>query len=96
MSDGKPVSAAACANCGTSLTDRFCAHAARMAQAALSIRHFAGEFLEGMFHLDSTFWRSFLPLLLRPGLLTGDYLEGRRKSYAPRCAATWSCRSSIS
>ncbi|HZF16164.1 MAG TPA: DUF3667 domain-containing protein [Steroidobacteraceae bacterium] len=83
MSDGKPVSAAACANCGTSLTDRFCAHCGQDAQAALSIRHFAGEFLEGMFHLDSTFWRSFLPLLLRPGLLTGDYLEGRRKSYAP-------------
>jgi hypothetical protein len=47
------------------------------------LRHFAGEFLEGMFHFDSTFWRTLRPLVFRPGFLTVEYLGGKRKSYAP-------------
>jgi Protein of unknown function (DUF3667) len=74
---------ALCENCGTNLADRYCARCGQDAHANLSIRHFLGEFVEGMFHFDSTFWRTFLPLLFKPGLLTQQYLSGRRKSYAP-------------
>lgn len=73
----------ACANCGTQLADRYCAHCGQDGHATLSIRHFAGEFLEGIFHFDSTFWRTVRPLLFRPGLITLEYLSGKRKSYAP-------------
>lgn len=77
------VARGACANCGTVLADRYCGHCGQDAHATLSIRHFAGEFVEGLFHFDSTFWRTFLPLLFRPGFLTVEYLNGKRKSYAP-------------
>lgn len=73
----------ACANCGTTLANRYCAQCGQDAHANLSIGHFFEEFLEGMFHFDSTFWRTFLPLLFRPGFLTGRYLDGKRRSYAP-------------
>src|SRR6266850_6634763 len=83
MAEQETSSPATCANCGTNLADRYCAHCGQDAQATLSIRHFVGEFLEGMFHFDSTFWRTFRPLLVKPGFLTVEYLNGRRKSYAP-------------
>jgi len=81
--DDEPIAPSTCANCGTKLADRYCAHCGQDALATLSIRHFVGEFLEGMFHVDSKFWRTFLPLLFRPGFLTRQYLDGKRKSYAP-------------
>jgi hypothetical protein len=77
------ISPTRCENCGTNLADRYCAHCGQDAHVSLSIRHFVGEFVEGMFHFDSTFWRTFLPLLFRPGFLTEQYLNGKRKSYAP-------------
>ncbi len=77
------ISPTTCENCGTNLADRYCAHCGQDAHVSLSIRHFVGEFVEGMFHFDSTFWRTFLPLLFRPGFLTEQYLNGKRKSYAP-------------
>lgn len=36
-----------------------------------------------LFELDSRLWRTIIPLLLRPGRLTKDYLEGRRARYMP-------------
>lgn len=33
--------------------------------------------------LDSRIWRSLIPLLLKPGHLTADYLQGRRARYMP-------------
>jgi hypothetical protein len=33
--------------------------------------------------LDSRLWRTVIPLLVRPGQLTRDYLEGRRARYMP-------------
>jgi hypothetical protein len=83
MSDDRPSPQNPCANCGTSLADRYCTHCGQDAHVTLSIRHFIDEFLEGMFHFDSTFWRTFMPLLFRPGFLTAQYLSGKRKLYAP-------------
>jgi hypothetical protein len=83
MIDNNSPSQTACANCGTTLADRYCAHCGQDAHANLSIGHFFEEFVEGMFHFDSTFWRTFLPLLFRPGFVTEQYLDGKRKTYAP-------------
>jgi hypothetical protein len=72
-----------CANCGTTLGGRFCANCGQDAHVQLTVRHFFEEVIEGLLHLDSTFWRTFRPLLFRPGLITEQYLAGRRKYYAP-------------
>jgi hypothetical protein len=72
-----------CANCGDPLTGRFCAKCGQDAHVQLTVRHFFEEVVEGLLHLESTFWRTFRPLLFRPGLMTQQYLAGRRKHYAP-------------
>ena len=72
-----------CANCGAPLAGRFCAKCGQDGHAQLTVRHFFEEVVEGLLHFDSTFWRTLQPLLFRPGLMTEQYLAGRRKYYAP-------------
>jgi Protein of unknown function (DUF3667) len=45
--------------------------------------HFLDELVEGLFHLDSKFWRTLRNLVTRPGLITQEYLDGKRLSYSP-------------
>ena len=50
---------------------------------SLSLGHFLHEFAEGLLHVDSKFWRTLRALLSRPGLLTQEYLDGKRARYSP-------------
>ena len=77
---GRPV---LCANCGASLADRYCGRCGQDSHASLSLGHFLHEFVEGLFHVDSKFWRTLLTLVTRPGVLTDQYLAGKRNSYSP-------------
>lgn len=72
-----------CANCGASLADRYCGRCGQDSHASLSFGHFMHELLEGLFHVDSKLWRTLRTLLTRPGLLTQQYLGGKRHSYSP-------------
>ena len=72
-----------CANCGARLADRYCGHCGQDSHTKLSLGHFLHEFVEGLFHIDSTFWRTLRTLLTRPGRLTEQYLGGKRRSYSP-------------
>jgi hypothetical protein len=72
-----------CANCGAPLADRYCGRCGQDSHASLSLGHFLHEFVEGMFHVDSTLWRTLRALAIRPGLLTAHYLGGKRRSYSP-------------
>jgi uncharacterized protein DUF3667 len=74
---------ALCANCGASLADRYCGRCGQDSHASLSFGHFVHEALEGLFHVDSKFWLTLRILLTRPGLLTEQYLGGKRHSYSP-------------
>jgi hypothetical protein len=75
---------AVCANCGTPLTGQFCSHCGqRLEQHVHSLTEFLGEAAEVITHADSRVWRTFVPLLFRPGFLTQQYLAGRRASYLP-------------
>ena len=40
------------------------------------------EFLDAFFALDSSFFRTFKPFILKPGFLTLEFVSGKRKSYA--------------
>ena len=68
-----------CRNCGEALVGRFCS-ACGQEDAPLhrSVRELATEFLGENFSFDTRLWRTLRPLLLRPGLLTKEYLAGRR------------------
>jgi hypothetical protein len=72
-----------CANCGAALADRYCSRCGQDSHVSLSFGHFLHEFAEGMFHVDSSIWRTLRALVTRPGLLTEQYLAGKRRLYSP-------------
>jgi hypothetical protein len=73
-----------CDNCGAPVTDRFCASCGqRAAERIVSLRTLLREFLEDQLSLEARLPRTLHALLLRPGLLTADYREGRVARYVP-------------
>lgn len=77
------VEPAACPECGETISERFCTRCGekRVEARDYSLRHFLAEALNVFANLDSPVPRSFFALLFRPGLLTAEYLAGRRKRY---------------
>ena len=74
----------ACLNCGTELKGPFCYYCGQPDKNLM--RFFPAllrELLEDTFDFDSRFLRTLKPLLLKPGKLTRDYLDGRRFRYVP-------------
>ena len=73
-----------CRNCGTHLRGQYCGNCGQRSRNRLiSIWQLLREAFGDLFELDSRLWRTLLPLLVRPGQLTRDYLEGRRARYMP-------------
>ena len=71
-----------CLNCGTLLTDAFCAHCGQRAgDARLSVRDIAHEAVAEHLGLDSKVARTLVTLLRHPGRLTIEFLSGRRVRY---------------
>lgn len=70
-----------CLDCGSPLSGRFCY---TCGQKDEPLRRNLGDLaLEFVQHplIDTKLWRSLVPLLLRPGALTEEYLAGRRTRY---------------
>ena len=74
----------ACPNCGTSVSDRFCAHCGqRQAKRAVSVRQMVRDVLEDQLAIGATLPRTLTGLLFRPGFLTEEYFAGRIVRYIP-------------
>ncbi len=74
----------ACMNCGTALAGPFCHYCGQPDKNL--VRFFPAllrEMLEDFVDFDSRFMRTLKPLLVKPGKLTRDYLDGRRFRYVP-------------
>ncbi|TRO96559.1 DUF3667 domain-containing protein [Glycocaulis profundi] len=73
-----------CLNCGAALTGDFCQSCG---QSARSLRRpfwaLIGESLETLFALDGRVARTVPALMLRPGRVSRDYLDGRRARFIP-------------
>ena len=68
-----------CANCETPLGGHYCSHCGQ--EAVLhhaSTREFLHEFVGHYVALEGKLWGSLVRLLFRPGLLTNEYIRGRR------------------
>jgi hypothetical protein len=68
-----------CANCDTPLSGHFCSNCGQ--EAVLhhaSTREFLHEFIGHYVALEGKLWGSLARLLFRPGLLTNEYIRGRR------------------
>jgi hypothetical protein len=73
-----------CANCATALAGNWCFNCGQRAgDFHRSLRHLATEAVEGFTHADGRLWHTLSLLALRPGVLTRDYLRGRRASEIP-------------
>ena len=73
-----------CLNCGTRLRGQYCGKCGQRSRNRLiSIWQLLREAFGDLLELDSRLWRTLVPLLVRPGRLTRDYLEGRRARYMP-------------
>lgn len=70
-----------CPTCGTAIQDRFCGVCGekRVTAGDYSIAHFAGHVVESLTNFDFKTLRALLTLVRRPGTLTRDYLDGRRR-----------------
>ncbi len=71
-----------CRNCGAIAAGNFCPNCGQettlaLPSAARFLREAAGRYIA----FDGRFWRTMHRLVFRPGVLTVDYLAGRRRRY---------------
>lgn len=72
-------SSAACLNCGAPLAGAYCARCGqKAARPDLTLAGFLHETTHELTHWDGKIPATLKTLLLKPGLLTRDFLEGRR------------------
>ena len=75
---------AQCLNCDATLTGEYCAHCGQHSKHHVhSTPAMIAELIEDLFHTDHRVWRTLVPLMIRPGKLTVEYLRGKRVSYTP-------------
>ena len=73
-----------CLNCSTTLNGQYCGNCGQRARNRLiSLWELVREAFGDLFELDSRLWNTLVPLLIRPGKLTRDYLLGRRARFMP-------------
>ncbi len=80
----EPGDSHSCLNCGAPLAGQYCAQCGQRATSRfISLWGLLRDAFGDLFELDSRLWRTVTPLLIRPGLLTKEYLQGRRARYMP-------------
>jgi hypothetical protein len=81
MTNSTPI----CLNCGASLQGKFCHDCGQkvIEPNERTVRHFLIQFLGSAFFLENNFVKNLWILLTKPGLLTADFIEGKRKRWMP-------------
>ena len=73
-----------CLNCGTHLRGQYCGNCGQRSRSRLiKLRELISEAFGDLFEIDSRLWQTIVPLVIRPGRLTYDYLQGRRARFMP-------------
>jgi len=74
-----------CLNCKQPLAsqDNFCSNCGQVNDTKpLSIKQYVTEFFGGFFAFDTRTFKTLKPLLLKPGKVTNEYVNGLRMKYA--------------
>lgn len=81
----EPDAPTPCPNCAAPLHGNYCAACGqpRLRDADRRLGHLLGQFFGALTNLDNRVWRSFRALFFRPGLLSSDYIAGRRVRWLP-------------
>ncbi len=68
-----------CLNCGNIVEDRYCSHCGQEnLQIQDSFFHLLIDYIKDIFHYDGRFWHTLKSLILKPGLVAKEYMEGKR------------------
>jgi len=79
-----PEASPNCLNCGGRLRGQYCGTCGQRSRSRLiSLWELISDAFGDLLELDSRLWQTLVPLLIRPGRLTHDYLQGRRARYMP-------------
>ncbi|MDX2411646.1 MAG: DUF4286 family protein [Woeseiaceae bacterium] len=82
--DLAPAESPDCLNCGTQLKGQYCRNCGQRSRSRLiSLWELISDAFGDLFEIDSRLWQTLVPLMIRPGRLTRDYLQGRRARYMP-------------
>ncbi len=74
---------ARCPNCGTEIDDNFCPHCGQENERrVVPIRILIEDAISNFLTFDARLPQTIVPLLFKPGLLTREYIAGRRARYA--------------
>lgn len=71
----------ACTDCGAPVDGNFCANCGQPTHVHRSLLHLIEEVLHGVMHFDGRIWRTLPLLILNPGRLTREWVQGRRTRY---------------
>jgi hypothetical protein len=83
----------ACLNCGSPLAGSFCSSCGQKAASTrLTVHAFVHDAIHEFLHLDGKIFRTMKVLVAKPGMLTREFLDGRRARYISpiRLYLTWS------
>ncbi|WP_420583282.1 DUF3667 domain-containing protein [Reichenbachiella sp.] len=73
-----------CLNCGTPLEGNFCAECGqRLKGGDRSLKHLFGDLINNLFFVDNRIWVSYRYLVFKPGVMTYEFLEGKRRKFMP-------------
>lgn len=73
-----------CLNCENTISDQnnFCPNCGQVNDNnPISLKQYFSEYLSGFFSFDNRFLKTVIPLLLKPGKITTNYVNGKRVSY---------------
>jgi hypothetical protein len=78
----RPTATGRCHNCGSAASANFCAACGQETVLHVaSAREFLHEFIGHYVALEGKLWKTLALLLFRPGMLTAEYIAGRRARY---------------
>ena len=77
---GEPHSGA-CTDCDQPVSGNFCANCGQPTHVHRSLLHLGEELLHGVMHFDGRIWRTVPLLVLNPGRLTREWVQGKRSRY---------------
>ena len=71
-----------CLNCGTFISEKFCPNCGQKKEVEkLTFRSLIEEVFHFFSHIEKGFLNTSFKLLIRPDIVIGEYLEGKRKKY---------------
>ncbi|MGB0880937.1 MAG: DUF3667 domain-containing protein [Polaribacter sp.] len=72
-------------NCGHPFTnkEKFCPECGQANKgSSITFANFIHEIFNGLFNFDAKFWNTIIPLLIQPGVVSKNYVAGKRQRYS--------------